>query len=172
MTSNDITKRGTDREDLVIRLCRRSENGLNGCVNWTGSSNGYGYGTTGIGSILDGTRRMVVTHRLSASIWLGFDLASPLCVLHKCDNPRCINPDHLFIGTRGINNSDCKAKGRTAKGEINGGCKLTTQQIVEIQASHASGVKQRRIAKDFNVSTASVCLIVNGKRWSHVAPIS
>lgn len=78
-----------------------------GCWNWTGTLNrkdGYGY------SHWKG--KQVLAHRLSAMLWLRFNINSPLRVLHRCDNPRCINPKHLFFGTLSVNTLDSIAKGR------------------------------------------------------------
>lgn len=77
-----------------------------GCWNWTRSVGSPGYGD------LFFNGRHVTAHRLFAHLAFGFDLDSSLCVLHRCDNRRCCNPEHLFIGTRGDNMRDCVAKGR------------------------------------------------------------
>ena len=76
-----------------------------GCWNWTGASaDGYGQ------KYYRGRQHNV--HRLAAHLWMGFDLESGLCVLHHCDNRMCLNPKHLFIGTKDDNNQDMCNKGR------------------------------------------------------------
>lgn len=77
-----------------------------GCWNWIGTKNAQGYGH----SYWDG--KVVKAHRLSAMLWLKFDIKSQLKVLHRCDNPSCINPKHLFVGTSLQNVADCISKGR------------------------------------------------------------
>jgi len=77
-----------------------------GCWNWRGPRNAKGYGRV----YYTGKNRQA--HRLAAHLWLGFDLDSPLQVLHKCDNPACFKPKHLFVGTALDNTQDMIAKGR------------------------------------------------------------
>ena len=81
-------------------------NSETGCWNWLGTKTRAGYG------VLMHLGKKQYAHRLSAAFYLGFDLTSPMCVLHRCDNPACFNPKHLFIGDRGDNIRDCVAKGR------------------------------------------------------------
>lgn len=80
--------------------------GATGCWNFTGARVPKGYGTSHYKG------RNVATHRLAAHLWLGFDLKSKLMVLHRCDNPSCFNPKHLFTGTNSDNQKDASAKGR------------------------------------------------------------
>lgn len=78
-----------------------------GCWNWTGTRNrrdGYGY--------THWQGKKVLAHRLTAMLWLRHALDNPLRVLHSCDNPACINPKHLFIGTLSVNTRDSVTKGR------------------------------------------------------------
>ena len=152
-------------EDLAVRLCRHYEDGPNGCMNWTGYTQG-GYGSMRVGVGRSKAPQFRV-HRLSAYIWKGFDLKSALCVLHKCDNRRCINPDHLFIGTPADNNRDRAAKGRTVRlcGERHGQSKLTAQQVDEIRTAYANGVLQRVISEQYRVDQSTISLIVRKKSW-------
>lgn len=154
--------------DLAIRLCSHHENGQNGCINWIGKITAKGYGQIKIGSQRAGTRRSALAHRVSASIWKGFDLASPLCVCHHCDNPRCINPDHLFIGTRADNSADCKAKGRMPRGERQKNAKLTVSQVISMRIARERGITIARLAKQYGVGDSTVRRIVHRRKWTHI----
>jgi hypothetical protein len=77
-----------------------------GCWNWTGCKHPLGYGR------MNYMGKVHYVHRLSAHFYLGYDLNSELVVCHHCDNPKCFNPKHLFIGTRQDNSVDCVRKGR------------------------------------------------------------
>jgi hypothetical protein len=88
-----------------------------------------------------------------------------LCVLHKCDNPRCVNVDHLFLGTRPDNSSDMVQKDRSTHGELNPRAKLNTKQVAEIKASNEpTSILVRR----FNVSRATIKYIRSGKTWRRI----
>jgi len=77
-----------------------------GCWEWTRSLDSWGYGHIGW------RRKMFKVHRLAAYFWLGIPLDTPLKILHHCDNPKCFNPCHLFVGTDADNSRDCTDKGR------------------------------------------------------------
>lgn len=91
----------------MIGLANRiGYDGQTGCWNFMGARCSKGYGN------LRYQGRVVSAHRLAAHLWLRFDLSNPLMVLHKCDNPACFNPKHLFFGTNSDNQKDASAKGR------------------------------------------------------------
>ncbi len=93
---------------LIDRIDYQTETG---CWNWKGAKNQYGYGITWF------MGKLVSANRLAAHLWLRFDLKSKLRVLHKCDNPACFNPKHLFVGTQLDNMRDMAVKGRSSNGK-------------------------------------------------------
>lgn len=88
-----------------------------------------------------------------------------LCVLHKCDKPSCINPEHLFIGTHQDNMDDKVRKGRQQKGEEIHNARLTTPDIVVIRARVRAGETQKNIADDYGVDRITINDVVNGRTW-------
>jgi hypothetical protein len=89
-------------------------------------------------------------------VFLGFDLDSPLLVCHKCDNPKCFNPDHLFIGTAKDNYADMRAKGRRRNAY-----KLSAGQVNEIRANyHGISGEQTELAKKYGVHSSHISRIV------------
>lgn len=78
--------------------------------------------------------KMVLAHRIAYEIYVG-EIPEGLHVLHSCDNQKCINPQHLHVGTNAENRAECVNKGRQAKGKTHGKCKLTDEQIQEIRDS-------------------------------------
>jgi hypothetical protein len=86
-------------------------------------------------------------------------------VLHKCDVPSCVNPDHLFLGTQADNMRDRDAKGRTAMGERGGGSKLTVSGVLEIRREIASGADQRGLARRHGIHYTTIRRIATGRTW-------
>jgi len=92
-------------------LAKREIDPVTGCWNWMGGRNGGGYG------IIRKSGVSLIVSRLAASVYKGFDITSNLFVLHRCDNPPCFNPEHLFIGTPLDNIRDMFEKGRAYQGD-------------------------------------------------------
>lgn len=93
------------------------------------------------------------------------------CVLHRCDNPCCVNPRHLFLGTIKDNHDDMDAKGRRfiASGGKHGMATLTDEQVIEMRRRYAAGgIQQRALADEYGVTSGAVANIVNGKSWTHL----
>lgn len=131
-----------------------------GCWEWQRARNSRGYGILWV----DGATQR--THRLVWEVARG-PIPDGMCVLHRCDNPACNRPDHLFLGTQADNVTDMVQKGRAAIGETNGQSKITTDQVVEIRQRYAKGgVTQQELAEEYGVSRSGVSLVVNGRRWS------
>lgn len=93
-----------------------------------------------------------------------------MCVLHTCDNKRCINPDHLFLGTKDDNSKDMVRKGRQVKrlGVLNTMAVLTEDKVHEIKQLLSNGEYQKDIAEYFGVSQVTISQINTRTRWSHV----
>lgn len=107
--------------------------------------------------------------RVSYFIATSADPGSML-VCHKCDNPKCCNPSHLFVGTHKANRLDCAAKQRLnpQKGSKRPKAKLTESIVSEIKSDVASGIPQANLARKHKVSPAVICGIIDGSRWKHV----
>lgn len=116
-----------------------------------------------------GKRIHVRAHRYAFDL-SGGNLGS-LYACHRCDNPACVNPGHLFAGMQLENRRDCKAKGRTATGRASGPAlrsKLTDDDIRAIRLRSANGEHARSIMVDFAIGRTQVSRIATGARWSHV----
>ena len=132
-----------------------------GCWLWIGSDTGE-YGVFWMNG------RSMGAHRVAWLIYRG-EIPAGLCVLHNCDTPLCVNPDHLWLGTKGDNKSDCVRKGRHAQGERNGGgVKLSDPAIVEVFRLRSIGESQESIGRQVGVSQAVVSAILLRKVWKHV----
>lgn len=142
-------------------LLNRTEKRLNGCWEWIGYRTSLGYGRVMI------SRKSYLVHRLAAHLWNDFDLCSPLLICHHCDNPPCINPDHLFVGTVADNNNDKVRKGRSARltQDLNPVSKLTEMKVRRILKMIDKGIAQNKIAKHFEISCPHVSELKNGLYW-------
>lgn len=152
---------------IDVRLWRRvNKNGPifphmdSACWVWTGHVIADGYGHIKRG------KTMVLTHRLSWELTFG-EIKDGLLVLHKCDNPACVNPSHLFLGTDADNAKDRDSKGRLGNrtGTANGNAKINEDIVIHIRSSDAS---TRELAKTYNVSIPLVQKIRNKSLWRHV----
>ena len=152
---------------LEDRLLQRREIDDAGCWNWTGSLNNKGYGMINLPSktALYGRRPQIVS-RAAWMLWRG-DIPDTLFVCHRCDNPRCFNPDHLFVGTVTENMHDMARKGRNRqpKGEANASSKLTEQQVLAIRASKSNASV---LGREFGVHQSTIVQILKGKTWKHI----
>lgn len=133
----------------------------NGCWDW----NGYVLKTNY--SLIRYGNTKIQSHRASWMIHVG-EIPENLCVLHKCDNRRCTNPDHLFLGTRKENSTDMVNKGRSLKGIKHNRNKLSEDDVRSVRKLINYGVNDSIISKFFSVTPASIWFIKNGVTWKHL----
>lgn len=137
------------------------------CWHWTAARNQGGYGRLQ----LTGSPRKVLAHRLSYELHYGsIPEGTHVHVLHRCDNPACVRPDHLYLGTDADNVHDMMGKGRNwiPYGEEQWGAKLTRADVLEIRKLAADGVTQTALSRQFGVCLSQVRNIVQRKKWRHV----
>lgn len=132
------------------------------CWLWQGSKGPMGHGQIYLGPEND--KRLAFAHRVSWELHYG-KIPSGLFVLHKCDVPNCIRPDHLFLGTKADNSKDMVSKGRQKRGEQLPQTKLTADIVRQIKTSTESCLS---IAKTFGISPSHAWNIRAGKRWGHI----
>lgn len=144
--------------------------GPDACHPWTASRQKRGYGFFAV------RRKNQLAHRVAFQLSTA-PIPDGLCVLHDCDNPRCCNPKHLFLGTHKDNMRDMVRKGRQGRppgppigsraGERSAWNKLTNHDVVAIRELRGRE-PQRATAHRFGVSQGAVSMIQNKKRWSHL----
>lgn len=140
---------------LCERLAAHTVVQANGCWHWNGATNNKGYGQITVAG------KRASTHRVAFEVSVR-KLNDGEQVLHRCDNPLCINPAHLFVGTPAINSMDKIAKGRHAHGERIATAKLTAKQVLEIRRSRAL---QSQLAATYGVTQSAISRVRNGARW-------
>ncbi|WP_366945189.1 HNH endonuclease signature motif containing protein [Zoogloea sp.] len=149
--------------DFVRRFEGKIEK-TEGCWIWAASTAGKGYGQMK----LPRQRKQEYAHRLAYQIYRGA-IPAGLFVCHACDNPKCVNPDHLFLGTCKQNLQDMKSKGRSTHGTRSRQAVLNEDSVRKIRACLVLGMTQIQIAAAFNVSQITVSRINTRQRWARIA---
>lgn len=143
----------------------------NGCWEWTANKNNKGYGMFSIDSYVG----KKLAHRLSYEAAKGRIPKGGL-VLHSCDNPGCVNPDHLRVGSHKQNIADMDSRGRRVpphlKGETNPHSFLTDEAVVAIRRDYLSGAKNDALADSYGLSRNSVQDITLGRSWKHLLGVN
>ncbi len=172
-TLGELTTRGTPRKKIIGQSREEFEHtfwskviaGKNNCIIWIGpKQKGYGAVRNPI------SKRQEGSHRVAFWLHTGIDPAG-LDVCHTCDNPPCVNPNHLFLGTEKDNMADCAKKGRTVRGERHSASKLTPELVLEIRSLYkfrSKGFGYTSLAIKFGISQRSVRSILHRKSWKHI----
>ena len=155
---------------MLVRFlshCKKDERGL---LYWDGAcqSNGYGHmrhcGST------------CLAHRLAYALLVDL-VPVDRCVCHHNDDPSCVDPSMLFLGSHSDNRNDMISKGRAPKivGTMRHNAKITDADVLEIRRKYINGkpngLLQRDLAKEYNIDRSIICRVINGKRWKHVGVV-
>lgn len=155
---------------VIERFWSKVRPGVGGeCWEWVGAKVAKGYG-----AFRPQTKVFALAHRYSWQMHYG-----PIpegvgfhgtCVLHRCDNPSCVRPDHLFLGTNHENIKDMDTKGRRnpARGERSGKVAVTADQVLAIRARFAAGESRSQLARAFGVTSGCIGPIVRRATWAHI----
>ncbi len=154
---------GAKHATVQVRLERLSQVGSNGCINFVGYCSPDGYGRITV------NRKAKMAHRVAYEIHKGV-IPDNMEVMHSCDNPCCVNPDHLSVGTHDDNIQDMVIKGRQRGttmhcGVSNPSAKLNPEKAFEIRWYSAMGRKQSDISKNYGVSSALIGRIIRCEIW-------
>lgn len=152
----------TVSDDDLVRATLFNRTRLNeetGCWEWQAGLASGGYG------LFCYRNQNQRAHRVSYQVWVG-PIPEGMVVRHGCDNPRCVNPNHLSVGTMKDNMADREARGRRdVRGEQIGTAKLTEGDVLEIRASSLS---LRALSEKYGIDKSNVWLVRSGRSWKHV----
>lgn len=166
MKALDISTRNSlSLKSKFLRFVKIPEN-PNDCWVWVGGKDSSGYGS------IRWKGKILSSHRLSYEIHIG-EIPERLCVCHICDNPICVNPKHLKLGTQYDNYQDMvnKNRGYIAPGEANGKSKITKSQAMEIIRLYKTGkFSQKELGEQFGISQSHTSDIINHKKWRVLCP--
>lgn len=151
-----------ERQKHLIEYFEKNVIRKNGCWDWKNNlSDRYPR------IYFSKTEKRISAHIFSWKLHFG-DIPSGMNVCHKCDNTRCTNPSHLFLGSSADNIKDKVNKNRQAYGESHGNVKLNDLKVKEIKKLLTMGITMTRIAKDFGVNISTIERIKNKKTWKHI----
>jgi len=177
MFTEEQRELGRERKTRLMRLKMKFKNTMDkikkysvlekrtGCWLWVKSVNRFNYGQ------MSYKNKTTLSHRVSYCESNQLELSSieGLSVLHKCNNPSCVNPDHLYIGNQKENMKDMVISKNSLFGEKNKSAKLSKEKVLNIIEEYSTKTKtQKEISEKHGVSPSTVGSIVSGRTWSHV----
>lgn len=168
MRMNDAIALALTSPDFVARFWARIDKSGE-CWLWTGTINSWGYGSVGSGVL--GSRWSFGAHRVMWTLRRGA-IGSGLSVCHTCDNPRCVRPEHLWLGTTAENSADMVRKGRSTAGGKTRRAKLNQDKVREIRGLSAAGHTQRALARKFGVAQTTINKLLLGTTWGSVKGVA
>lgn len=172
LTKKEVTKKirfkwiNATEDEKIIRLRKIFERSVikrDGCWDWNKKEHHSGY------CYMNYDGKNIGIHRISWMLYNGM-IPNDMSVLHKCDNRKCSNPQHLFLGTNKDNIIDMDKKGRRnpVKGEAHVNSKLTIEKVKKIKELLNLGVPISRISKDYSMSATAISAIKAGRTWKYV----
>ena len=160
------------RKTVEQRFMDKVHKHESGCWHWTGHITTSGYGAI----LVNGKKTKA--HRVSYELFVGpiVDVEGAdyrgTCVIHKCDNPLCVNPDHLLLGSHKTNMEDkaqkCRVVSHPRIGDQHQNAKLRSSDIPKIRSLRESGFSFNKIAKQFGVNPVTIFSVIKGATWSHI----
>lgn len=153
----------TEAQERVLRYV---EIDISGCWIWTGYLSRVGRPR------ITYKNKRLETHRFSYTVFKG-EIPKGLCICHRCDNIKCVNPKHLFAATQKENMRDCVAKGRCKSGlnrvgEKNYNAQLNSEKVIMVRDLYRQGSSIKQLAKEYNVSQDLIRRAVKGITWRHL----
>lgn len=144
-----------------------------GCWEWTGTLQKRPNGAESYGLFTVGRKRRVLAHKFSYELAHG-PVPPSKVVRHRCDNPKCVRPDHLLVGTQADNLADMRARGRAhfnkfQRGQQHPNAKVDASKVQRIRARRREGLSLAAIGAEFGLHASTVHDIVQGRTWTHVA---
>lgn len=152
------------RRTIASRFWSKVQKRDVGCWDWMACKNEFGYGCIGAGG---DKGRPLKAHRVAWELLVG-PIPPDTMVLHRCDNPGCVRPDHLFLGTQLENVRDCIEKGRSIRGSAHKRAKLTEGKVRIIRELYSTGKSLRELGDAFGVADTTIHKAVSRKTWAHV----
>lgn len=146
---------------FIDRLMEKITISDSGCWEWNAARFGNGYGAFRFHG------KNIHAHRASWILKYG-EIPSGLFVCHKCDNRKCVNPDHLFLGSNQDNLNDMKSKGRSGRGIKNAMHRYSEEVIRRVKEMKVQFFTQKKTAQETGVNKSTISMIWSGKTWRHI----